>query len=138
VLIQVDPSSPVPLYGQLLEQVRLALASGVLRPGDRLPGIRELAEHAAINPMTVVRAYNQLIHEGILVGRRGQGTFVAEDGGRREISLKERRKIARKWVEELLAKTYQLGLEGAELARLIEEVQKEFESLRHDSEPKGK
>ncbi len=119
--VQLDPASPVPLYGQLIEQIRLALASGILRPGDRLPGIRELAERAAIHPMTVVRAFNDLISEGVLIGRQGSGTFVAERESQKEISRGQKLRIARRWAEELAAKAYGLGLSKKEALEALAE-----------------
>ena len=73
---QLDGSSGVPPYLQLVHQVRQSLLLGYLREGDRLPAVKELAEDLAINPNTVVKAYRQLEHEGLTGGRPGQGTFV--------------------------------------------------------------
>lgn len=128
--IQVDPGSPVPLYCQVIEQIRLALASGLLKPGDRLPGIRELAERIAINPMTVVRAYNTLIQEGVLRGRRGTGTFVAETGSRGEVSRREKKRIAGKWIGEAVARCCRLGLDRGEILEVLEDCFEEPEGRR--------
>src|SRR5262245_60204613 len=68
--------SGVPPYLQLVHQVRQALLLGFLRPGNRLPLIREVVETLAINPNTVAKAYRQLEQEGLVIGRPGQGTFV--------------------------------------------------------------
>lgn len=73
---QLDGSSGVPPYLQLVQQVRQSLLLGYLREGDRLPTVKELAEDLAINPNTVVKAYRQLDHEGLTGGRPGQGTFI--------------------------------------------------------------
>ena len=73
---QLDGSSGVPPYLQLVHQVRQSLLLGYLRAGDRLPTVKELAEDLAINPNTVVKAYRQLEHEGLTGGRPGQGTFI--------------------------------------------------------------
>ena len=73
---QLDGSSGVPPYLQLVHQVRQSLLLGYLREGDRLPTVKELAEDLAINPNTVVKAYRQLEHEGLTGGRPGQGTFI--------------------------------------------------------------
>lgn len=74
---QLDGSSGVPPYLQLVHQVRQSLLLGYLREGDRLPTVKELATDLAINPNTVVKAYRQLEHEGLAGGRPGQGTFIA-------------------------------------------------------------
>jgi GntR family transcriptional regulator len=73
---QLDGSSGVPPYLQLVHQVRQSLLLGYLRAGDRLPTVKELATDLAINPNTVVKAYRQLEHEGLAGGRPGQGTFI--------------------------------------------------------------
>jgi GntR family transcriptional regulator len=73
---QLDGSSGVPPYLQLVHQVRQSVLLGYLREGDRLPTVKELAGDLAINPNTVVKAYRQLEHEGLARGRPGQGTFI--------------------------------------------------------------
>jgi len=73
---QLDGSSGVPPYLQLVHQVRQSLLLGYLREGDRLPTVKDLAGELAINPNTVVKAYRQLEHEGLAGGRPGQGTFI--------------------------------------------------------------
>ena len=123
----------MPLYSQVVEQVRLGLASGVLRPGDRLPGIRELAERAAVNPLTVVRAYNELIAEGILEARQGLGTFVAQ--GARRMSQTQKEKVARGWAEELVSKAVQLGLGKEELLRIVGELFEKSERRKTPGAP---
>lgn len=64
MLIRPNPSSGVPIYLQLMEQVKHAIETGALRPGEQLPGIRPLAEELVINPNTVAKAYRELEHEG--------------------------------------------------------------------------
>jgi GntR family transcriptional regulator len=72
----LDGRSPVGTYKQLVQQVRQALRVGLLEPGDQLPRVREVAESLAINPNTVLKAYRELEHEGLVEGRPGLGTFV--------------------------------------------------------------
>ncbi len=73
---RLDGTSGVPPYLQIVHQVRQSLLLGYLRPGDRLPTVKEVAVDLAINPNTVVKAYRQLEHEGLAGGRPGQGTFI--------------------------------------------------------------
>ena len=73
---RLDGSSGVPPYLQLVRQVRQSLLLGYLREGDRLPTVKDVAADLVINPNTVVKAYRQLEHEGLVGGRPGQGTFV--------------------------------------------------------------
>lgn len=77
-VFRIDSGSGVPPYLQLVHQVRQAVLLGFLKPGDRLPLIREVSEAVAINPNTVAKAYRQLEQEGLVTGRPGQGTFVNE------------------------------------------------------------
>jgi GntR family transcriptional regulator len=75
----LDPSSGVATYLQLVQQVHQALRLGLLEPGDRLPTAQQVVASLAINPNTVLKAYRDLDREGLVEGRRGVGTFVAED-----------------------------------------------------------
>src|SRR6185436_4709965 len=77
MLFRPNPSSGVPIYLQLMEQVKHAIETGALRPGEQLPGIRPLAEELVINPNTVAKVYRELEHEGIIELRHGAGAFVA-------------------------------------------------------------
>src|ERR1700741_3640420 len=77
MLFRTNPSSGVPIYLQLMEQVKHAIETGALRPGDQLPGIRPLAEELVINPNTVAKAYLELEHEGVIDLRHGAGAFVS-------------------------------------------------------------
>jgi GntR family transcriptional regulator len=79
VLLDVDPQSGVPIYVQLVERVRHALAVGTLRPGERLPTVRALAKELAVAPNTVVKAYNELQRAGLVESRPGVGTVVVGD-----------------------------------------------------------
>ena len=76
-MFRVDAGSGVPIYRQLVEQVRREVMLGRLGPGDQLPTLREVVDALAINPNTVVKAYTELEHEGLVVRRQGMGTFVA-------------------------------------------------------------
>jgi DNA-binding transcriptional regulator YhcF (GntR family) len=78
IQFRLDTRSGVPTYLQLVQQVRQAVRLGVLRPGDQLPTVKEVVGELAINPNTVLKAYRELDREGLVEGRRGLGTFVAE------------------------------------------------------------
>jgi len=77
ISFQLSPDTGVPAYLQLAQQVRQALRMGVLDVGDKLPTVKEVVAEVAINPNTVMKAYWQLEHEGLVEGRQGVGTFVA-------------------------------------------------------------
>src|SRR5918994_7493249 len=77
MLFRSNPSLGVPIYLQLMEQVKHAIETGALRPGEQLPGMRPLAEELVINPNTVAKAYRELEHEGVIELRHGAGAFVS-------------------------------------------------------------
>ena len=76
VEFRLDPSSGVPTYLQIVQQVEQALRLGILVAGDRLPKVKEVVAGLAINPNTVLKAYRELEYKGLVAGRPGQGTFV--------------------------------------------------------------
>jgi GntR family transcriptional regulator len=76
--LSVDPSDAVPLWKQIEENVRRLVASGALKPASAMPSVRDLARDLSINPATVAKGYQRLVEAGVLVVKRGEGTFVAE------------------------------------------------------------
>jgi GntR family transcriptional regulator len=78
--MNIDPSSHVPIYLQIADAVRAAVAAGVYRPGEMLPSLRAMAIQVQVNPNTVQRAYDELEREGLIFSQRGRGLFVAERG----------------------------------------------------------
>ncbi len=78
--MNIDPSSHVPIYLQIAEAVRAAVAAGVYRPGESLPSLRAMAIRVHVNPNTVQRAYDELERDGLIYSQRGRGLFVAERG----------------------------------------------------------
>jgi GntR family transcriptional regulator len=74
---RLNERSGVPTYLQLVQQVRQAIRLGLLQPGDQLPTVKEVVGRLAINPNTVLKAYRELDHEGLVEARRGQGTFIS-------------------------------------------------------------
>src|SRR5438270_7775696 len=117
MLFRTNPSSGVPLYLQLMEQVKHAIETGALRPGEQLPGIRPLSEELVINPNTVAKVYRELEHEGIIELRHGSGAFVSQNARAPKLAktLRAARSIAGT-VERLHA----LGRSDDELRRLFE------------------
>src|SRR5215472_17939836 len=86
MIFRPNPSLGVPIYLQLMEQVKHAVETGALRPGDQLPGMRPLAEQLVINPNTVAKAYRELEHEGVIELRHGAGAFVSGNGRPRKLT----------------------------------------------------
>ena len=118
---RVDPRSGTPVYLQIVQQVRHALLLGLLRPGDRMPTVRELVATLAINPNTVMRAYRELESAGLVEGRVGRGTFVREAlPGAATEDLAELRASLALW----LARAAELGLDDESVAALIESTRR--------------
>ena len=115
--IHVNPRSGTPVYLQIVRQVRHALRLGVLRPGDRLPTVRELTAALAINPNTVMRAYRELEAAGLCEGRVGQGTFVRDSlPGPALEEISDLREGLAAW----LVRARELGLDDETISALIE------------------
>jgi GntR family transcriptional regulator len=115
MVFRLNPSSGVPVYVQLIEQVKHAVDTGALRPGDQLPTIRKLAEDLVVNPNTVVRAYRDLEHEGLVELKQGAGAFVR--GSTRPARITKRSQtVMQSAVERLVAS----GLTEDEIRRLFE------------------
>lgn len=117
MLFRSNPSSGMPVYLQLIAQVRHAIDVGALKPGEQLPAIRKVAEDLVINPNTVARAYRDLEQAGVIELRQGAGAFVAEAGaGSRVALVKKGQPVAQAAVERLAA----LGLTPEEIRRLLD------------------
>ena len=121
-----NPSSGVPIYVQLKEQIRHAIETGALSAGDQLPGIRGLAETLVINPNTVIKVYRDLEQEGVLEIRHGLGAFIASR--RRSRSKTEELRDAQRQVHEFVETLKDQGLDEGEIRRLFEaELAGEFQ-----------
>jgi GntR family transcriptional regulator len=110
---QIDSRSPTPIYAQIADRIRVAVASGELSPGDGLPSVRALATKLRVNPATVVQAYRELERDAIVEMRQGAGTFVASVGA--ETRSRERASAARRIVQQMLNEAARLGLSPTEL-----------------------
>ena len=120
VFITIDPSNGLPIYMQIVNQIKTSIAMGRLMPEDPLPSVRQLAVDLAVNPNTVARAYLDLEYEGIIYKRQGAGTFVSSQGV--EMSKNERRKVLGELIEKALVEGVNLGLEEKELREAFERV----------------
>jgi GntR family transcriptional regulator len=118
MLFRPNPSSGVPIYLQLMEQVKHGIETGALRPGEQLPGMRPLAEELVINPNTVAKAYRELEHEGVIELRHGAGAFVSRNAGARKLTDKLRagQAMVAAAVEQLRAR----GVTDEEIRRMFE------------------
>ena len=103
--LRISPKDPVPIYQQIVSQVKYLVASGRLAPDEELPPIRTLAEQLVINPNTVARAYRELEQAGIVVKKRTTGTYVS--GAASPLARRQRLKIVAERVNALLAEARQ-------------------------------
>ena len=119
VNITLDHHSGVPIYRQIVRQVGDAVASGRLKPGDRLPSQRDLAQQLVVSPLTVKKAYDLLETEGLVQSRHGSGTFVAMGAGRDEAGAQERLSQA---ARQLVTQAWHAGLGERELLELVRDA----------------
>jgi GntR family transcriptional regulator len=120
MLNPIDPRSAVPIYVQVMEQIRQRVAAGVLAPGDQLPSVRELASQLLINPNTAARIYRDLEREGLVEFRRGQGTFVSERA--KALAERDRLRLLSKRLEDLVAQARTFGVSDDVLVDLLREI----------------
>jgi len=120
MLFEIEPNSGLPIYRQLIEQVHALVAGQRMRPGELLPSVRQVARAAAVNPMTVSKAYSRLEAEGTVERVRGLGMRICKPP--KGISIGHRRKQFRHLARTAMARAGQLGLTEAQ-------VRDELESL---------
>lgn len=120
MLIVVDPSSGVPVFRQVMDQVRFHIAGGLLRPGDDLPPTRSLSAELGVNPMTISKAYNLLERDGVLERRPGKPLVVAAlDPAALELAKTEQ---LRSSLAEAVRVARQLGLGRNEASKIFDEL----------------
>lgn len=116
MIFRLNQSSGIPIYLQLIEQVKHAVETGALREGDQLPTIRKVAVDLVMNPNTVVRAYRELEHEGVIELKHGSGAFIKESAGGRARVMRKAQTVVQSAIERLGS----LGLTEDELRRVFE------------------
>jgi GntR family transcriptional regulator len=119
VHFHITTGTGVPSYRQIMDQVTYHVASGALRGGDPLPSIREMAGRLSVNPSTIVKAYSELAHAGVIELRQGLGAFVV-DGGRR-LPPQEMKKALREHARRMAVEARQMGLSRQLVLEILEE-----------------
>src|SRR6186713_2870806 len=117
--ITIDLTDGMPIYRQIVNQVKYLVASGLLRPGEELPPIRTLALQLRVTPNTVVKAYGELEISGVIHKRQGSGTFVSDE--RPQLALRDRRRVIEQRIDALLAEAHQLNFDASEILRMVRE-----------------
>ncbi|MFO0451244.1 MAG: GntR family transcriptional regulator [Pseudomonadota bacterium] len=125
MLIRIDPQSAEPLFEQVVFAVKSAVAKGTAAAGERLPSVRELARELAINPNTVVRAYEVLERDGVIVRRQGAGCFLSDRGS--DLAQGEKKKQLVDLMRRAATEAFHLGFQPDDvkkaLAQCLDEVQ---------------
>jgi GntR family transcriptional regulator len=122
---RIDAAARLPIYRQIVEQVREAVARGRIATEERLPSVRELSRMLVVNPNTVARAYSELEREGILNTRQGLGVFVAAP--KRELTKKARKERLFEILDRLLTEAVCLGFTADEVAAAVDDRVKRFQ-----------
>lgn len=130
VRIKISLQDGVPIYRQIVNQVKYLIASGQLCANEELLPIRTLAQQLTVTPNTVVKAYGELETEGLIVKRRGAGTFVAEYNS--PLARKEQRRILTMRADSLLAEARQLKFTFEEVIELLEKRQAALDKRGND------
>ncbi len=132
--LHISANDGVPIYLQIVSQVKYLVASGRLAPGEEMPPIRVLAERLLINPNTVARAYRELETAGIVVKRRTAGTFVSDAGSPSPLARRERLKILTERIDALLAEASQMNVRIDEIVELVRQRDEAMQALSRTKE----
>ncbi len=116
-MIRIQTNSDVPIYRQIVDGVRLAVAGGRIKPGDELPSVRALAVELKVNANTIARAFRELEFLGVVETRRGAGTYVAASAERAARGV--RRELIEKYARELVRTGRQAGLSPKEILQVV-------------------
>ncbi|OAI54200.1 GntR family transcriptional regulator [Planctomyces sp. SCGC AG-212-M04] len=126
--LHISSADGIPIYLQIVNQVKYLVAAGRLAPGDEMPPIRVLAEQLLVNPNTVARAYRELETAGLVEKRRTAGTYVSDQGS--PLARKERLRILTDRIDALLAEASQMNVPVEDVVKLIEQRGNILESSR--------
>lgn len=119
MFLHIDYNSGEPILHQAVAEIKLLLVKGMIKPGDRLPSIREMSKDLRINPTTVSRVYGELAHQGVVTLRQGQGVFVSDGSSR--LASEEVREGIRERARELLVEGLRNGLKINEIKEILED-----------------
>ena len=129
--ITINLTDGMPIYRQIVNQVKYLVASGLLQPGEELPPIRTLALQLKVTPNTIVKAYGELETSGVIHKRRGSGSFVSEE--RPHLALRERRRVIERRIDALLAEAHQLNFTTDDILRIVRERKVEMDEATAES-----
>jgi len=118
MILRIDTASSIPVYAQIVDQVKRAIASGSLKSGDPLPSLRETAIKLRVNPLTVNKAYKQLETEGFIETRHGVGSFVTADQA--AVTDSFRRETLERAIDNVLVDAAHFGVAFDDLKKLVD------------------
>lgn len=131
--LHIDPQSGLPVYRQIIDQIKYYIASETLVPGTQLPSVRELAQRLTVNPTTIVKAYAELEHERVIEIRHGKGAFVTAN--RTPFADFEKERVIRRLARQLAVESVQMGADFELVERIVSE---EWEQMTgQQSSPEG-
>jgi len=122
----------VPIYRQIIDQIKYQVATGVLKEGDKVPSVRELASKLAVNQNTVLKVYNELCRENVLKIERGDGTYVSSN--KQNIPAAERKKAVANVLREAAVQAVQLDVSLDQAKELLEKEYEAINSAKNKSE----
>lgn len=123
MFLKIDPNNGIPIYDQIVRQVKYAIAEGTLTPGQLIPSVRELARQITVNPNTIQRAYQQLQDEEVVESLRGRGLAVCR--GAVKQCVQDRHELLRVRLEQVIQEGLRSGLEPEQLSSLFEKILKQ-------------
>ncbi|MHC5200032.1 MAG: GntR family transcriptional regulator [Planctomycetota bacterium] len=132
MFIRIEPSSSVPIYRQISDQIRYQIAAGILKEGDKVPSVRELAAQLAVNQNTILKVYNELCRENVLKIVRGEGTYVSSS--EQNIPMSERKEMIAGPLREAAVLAIQLGIPVEEILKLLQSEHDKIEGIRTTNE----
>lgn len=125
---EIEPGSSIPIYLQLVNRIKEAVARGILEPGDRMPTVRALASHLTTNPNTIAKAYQRLEQEGVIITMGSRGSFIS--GNLPGNSDEEGRRVIADLLDKLLVEAFHHGVNEKEFRKLVEERLQKWEKER--------
>jgi GntR family transcriptional regulator len=131
MFIRIEPSSSAPIYRQIMDQIRYQIAAGMLKAGDKIPSVRQLAGQLAVNQNTILKVYNELCRERILEVDRGNGTVVASGGP--TIPMGERKKAVATLLREAAVQAIHLDIPLEQAHVLLDREYQAIEAERKRS-----
>lgn len=119
MLVDLDSADPRPVFRQIVDEIQRSIAVGIIKAGEPLPAVRQLAQQLKVNPNTVQHAYRALEQEGAVIVRRGIGTFVADS--KREWKGRQQA-VARQIAERMLREGFRHGLLASDLIAALQQI----------------